>query len=94
MRDLEQKIAQWDYDMEHHAEGNTTEYSIAVDAIEECKQLLARLRAAERVARASSALCELWTHPLADMDPRLVHAREAVREADVVWRRAVEYKAT
>jgi hypothetical protein len=42
----EQKIAQWDYDMEHHAEGNTTEYSIASEAIEECKQLVQRLRAA------------------------------------------------
>jgi hypothetical protein len=89
MRDLEQKIAQWDYDMEHHAEGNTTEYSIAVEAIEECKQLLQRLRAAED---ALALIASLETEQRSMLAPRAALG-DAITTA-LPWRRAVEYKAT
>src|SRR5262245_33162294 len=48
-------------------------------------EMVLRLRAAEKVADASAALCELWTQPLDDMDQRIVTAREALRDADVSW---------
>jgi hypothetical protein len=55
-------------------------------------ELVRRLRAAEAVANAATVLCDLWTYPLSEMDTRLVWAREALRDADVAYRRAVEDK--
>jgi hypothetical protein len=92
--DTEKRIAEWEQGMREDSQGNTAEYNIADEAIEECKRLVQRLRAAEAIVRDLAEMspvmvdsdiieCQICRHGSVGT----VLARHG---ADCLYRRAVE----